>query len=93
MNTIKLELNNPNPLSKIIIEYKIDGILINSFTNFLNYLLLLLAIYDNNRLPNRKVKTPSKLKYFNVLNISKYTQNIANNTNIPKTNVCLTKKI
>lgn len=61
--------------------------LISLHRYFINYLLLFLAMYDSNLFPNRKVETPKKHKYFSVMNISKYTQNIPNNTNIPKKNV------
>lgn len=59
----------------------------NMITNFPSYLVLLLAIYESNRLPDKKIAIPKKNKYFSVLNISRYTQNIPNNTNIPRKNI------
>lgn len=56
----------------------------NMITSFPSYLFLLLAIYDSNRLPNKKVAIPKKNKYFSVINISRFTQNIPNSTNIPR---------
>lgn len=56
---------------------------VHDIVTVLSYLFLLLAMYDSNRLPNKNVEIPNKNKYFNVMNISRYTQNIPNSMNMP----------
>jgi hypothetical protein len=73
-------------INKKINEYKLNQHSINLITNVLNYLDLLLAMYDSNLFPNKNAEIPNTNKYFNVMNISRYTQNIPNSINIPKKN-------